>query len=364
MADPDGWGDVLGGFCQMFSGVIGLLAVTDPRDGRIIHTESWGNPAIVEPLLKRGMSELPFVEAIPRLEVDIPLTVDRFYEIQGPETQNRWRSSALNRDWAIPNGIDDCIWLPVLRQVDAAGNLVIVTGCDRPQISDGDLADVAELAPHVRRAITISNLVDERRGHVDLFAELLDRLSCAVVVVDAAMKVLYANGEAEDLLRERGLVSTHRATLTLHWPMARAAVEMAVSLGRTSELLLGTAGLGVPMTPGLDVAVAHVMPLARRDLSVRVNARAAAAIFIVRPGRTQLSGLDAVAALFGLTAAEKRVAGQISSGMLRPEIALSNGVVEGTVKVQLSAIFDKTGARDQRSLALLIRDLTPPVREI
>ena len=47
--------------------------------------------------------------------------------------------------------------------------------------------------------------------------------------------------------------------------------------------------------------------------------------------------------------------------MTRAEIATASGVSDGTVKSQLTTIYDKTGANGQRELELLIRDLTPPV---
>jgi hypothetical protein len=40
----------------------------------------------------------------------------------------------------------------------------------------------------------------------------------------------------------------------------------------------------------------------------------------------------------------------------------AQGVADGTVKSQLAAIYDKTGAEDQRSLQQLVRELSPPVR--
>ena len=74
-----------------------------------------------------------------------------------------------------------------------------------------------------------------------------------------------------------------------------------------------------------------------------------------------LPAMDAIAALFGLTAAEKRVATQVAAGKSRHDIAQASGVSDGTVKSQLAAIFDKTNTCDQRDLALLVRDLSPPL---
>jgi DNA-binding CsgD family transcriptional regulator len=104
------------------------------------------------------------------------------------------------------------------------------------------------------------------------------------------------------------------------------------------------------------------MPLARREISARISQRAAAAIFIAPAGSSPMPAIEAIAALFGLTAAEKRVAAHVAAGLTRREIATAGGVSDGTVKSQLATIFDKTGTGDQRGLQLLIRELSPPLR--
>jgi DNA-binding CsgD family transcriptional regulator len=78
---------------------------------------------------------------------------------------------------------------------------------------------------------------------------------------------------------------------------------------------------------------------------------------------TEASGaISALAALFGLTAAERRIDVQSAHGRRRRETAMASGVSDGTVKTQLASIFGKTDTSDQRGLELLMRDLTPPVR--
>jgi DNA-binding CsgD family transcriptional regulator len=135
-----------------------------------------------------------------------------------------------------------------------------------------------------------------------------------------------------------------------------------VTLGVRDEFQLGAAGINVPLCGTNTVAVAHVLPLTRRDEAARMSSAAAAAIFIAAPGVSPKPAIEAVAALFGLTPAEKRVAAQVAEGLSRKDIALANGVSDGTVKTQLAVIFDKTGTHDQRQLELLIREITPPVR--
>ena len=130
---------------------------------------------------------------------------------------------------------------------------------------------------------------------------------------------------------------------------ANAAIGRAVQLGTRDEFALGPVRHQHPLGRGPSVpAVAHVMPLARRDISARLSQRAAAAIFIAAAGAAPVPALEAIAALFGLTAAEKRVAGHVAAGLTRKEIAAAGGVSDGTIKSQLATIFDKTGTGDQR----------------
>ncbi len=105
-----------------------------------------------------------------------------------------------------------------------------------------------------------------------------------------------------------------------------------------------------------------MLPLARRAENARISATAAAAVFIAAPGTNPIPAIAAIAALFGLTAAEKRVASLVAEGKTRGEIAMTHGVSDHTVKAQLSVIYDKTNTRDQRQLQLLMRELTPPIR--
>jgi DNA-binding CsgD family transcriptional regulator len=122
-----------------------------------------------------------------------------------------------------------------------------------------------------------------------------------------------------------------------------------------------SAGINVPLALTAAPAVAHVLPLARRDPEARFANDAAAGIFISVAGHTPPPAIEAIAALFGLTAGEKRVVGDVAEGKSRKDIALSHGVSGETIKTQLAAIFDKTGTSDQRQLEHLIRDVTPPL---
>lgn len=361
IAEPCQWSDALGSVCRLADGCLATIGVIDTAVNAVRFLVSHGDEHILAPLVSEYASDVSFFSALPRMEIDVPFTVDLVYDLQGPSARQIWLESRIAREWVIPNRLDDFFWVALMKQPARVGTLMIITDKDRPQITDDDLGLVSLLAPHVRRAVTIGDMFDGERRATAMFRQIVESLSHPVLIVTAGMHILFANIAAETLLAEGAAVSALRGQLSFSYPQADAAVTHAVALGMRDEFALGPAGINVPLAKTRVPAVAHVMPLARRDPSARVANSAAAAIFIAAAGAGPLPALDAIAALFGLTAAEKRVAGHVADGSTRGQIAASSGVSDGTVKSQLAAIFDKTGTSHQRELQLLIRELSPPV---
>ena len=363
VTDPARWQQTLETICRMSEGSLAMLAVIDTISNTARMSVSCGDPTVLQPLSDYGSGVL-FYAALPQMEIDVPFTVDSIYALQGPDTRQCWLESRIAREWVVPNRLDDFFWVALMKQPNRVGTLLVVTDKDRRQISGADLRMMSELAPHVRRAVMIGDMFEAERRTAEIFRSILESLSHPVLIVGDDMHVLFANPAAEALLAENEAVSSTRGQLSFRYPKANAAVARAVELGQRDEFALGPAGINVPLAKASAPAVAHVMPLARRDISARVSQRAAAAIFIAAAGATPVPALEAIAALFGLTAAEKRVAGHVAAGMTRRDIATAGGVSDGTVKSQLAAIFDKTGTGDQRELELLIRELSPPVSAV
>lgn len=361
IAAQERWQGTLDEIRRLAEGHLATLGVVDTatRSARLM--VSCGDEAVLAPLMSDYAAQVPFFDAVPQMEIDVPFTVDAIYALQGPQARQTWLESRIAREWVVPNRLDDFFWVALMKQPTRVGTLMIITHKDRHQITRAELDTVGQLAPHVRRAVTISDMFEAERRQAQMFRVVLEALAYPVLVVAQDMSILFANAAAEALLTGGGAIRSARGRLAFAYPPANQAVAHAVELGVQNEFALGPRGIGVPLACSAAPAVAHVMPLARRDTSARISLRGAAAIFIAASGVVALPALEAIAALFGLTAAEKRVAGQVAAGMTRKDIAAAGGVSDGTVKSQLAAIFDKTGASDQRGLQLLMRDLSPPV---
>ncbi len=360
--DASLWQQALKQITSICDGHLGTLAVVDTERNVPRFSVSCGDEKVLQPLLTQYAKDMPFYSAVPKMELDVPLTIDSIYALQGPQTRDVWLSSKMAREWAVPNNIDDCFWLPVMKQPGRVGNMVIITHKDRRQINSDDIHLVSTLSPHIRRAVTIGDLFESERRKGEIFRDIVDQLSHAVLIVSEDMHIVFANLAAEQLLQSKQIVFSLRGNLAFSFQYANNAITHAVTAGMRNEYMLGPVGINVPLSNTSTPSVAHVMPLSKRDPSQRVAQRAAAAIFIASAGQAPLAAMDAIAALFGLTAAEKRVARYVASGKSRQEIADECGVSDGTVKTQLSAIYDKTNTADQRHLALLVRELTPPVK--
>lgn len=359
--DPDHWQSTLADLSAMTGSVLTTLAVLDISKKTSRFSAAYGDPAVLEALVSTYAAHMPFYSILHCSEQDVPFGFDTLCNLYGPDGYDVWYGSRIYREWVKPNGLQNSINLTVMKRDNLIGTFNTMTPAGVPT-TPADMAVASSLAPHIRRSVTIGDLFAAELRKATVFQEVIDNLSHPVLIVTRDLRILYANPVAETLLRDEISVRQADGRLVITYVPAHASVAHAVELGHREEFLLGTAGIDVPLIKTERPSVAHVLPLARRAENARVSANAAAAIFIAAPGTNPIPAIAAIAALFGLTAAEKRVASLVAEGKTRGEIAMTHGVSDHTVKAQLSVIYDKTNTHDQRQLQLLMRELTPPVR--
>ncbi|MCA0434503.1 MAG: hypothetical protein LCH46_14725 [Proteobacteria bacterium] len=360
--EPSGWQNVLRILTEEFRGIIATLAVLDINTRTSRFGAAHGDPRIVDPLVTTYAAHMPFYDLVARIDTDEPQTFAALCALHGPNGREVLHSSRMWQEWCIPNRISEGLCINILKTGQRVGALVINVAEDRPEIAPEELETFALIAPHVRRAVTIGDLFELGRQRSDLFRRTIDGLNAAVLIVGDTLELRYANAAGEALLAgaDRAL-SVSNGRLSISDGRCHRALEDIVAIGLRDEASLGGRGIGLPL-PGPVPRIAHVLPLRRRQHGVPFSDDSAAAIFIASPGASMEPEIDAIGALFGLTAAERRVAAQVAQGLNRQGIASAGKVSDGTVKSQLDAIFGKTGTSNQRELEKLIRDLTPPLR--
>jgi PAS domain-containing protein len=163
------------------------------------------------------------------------------------------------------------------------------------------------LLPHLRRAVTISKVLDVRTIVGTRMAEALDALRCAVLLTNEHGTILHANHAAEHMLDKGGPIHSAQGVLQATAPSAASELRSALALAAGNEAGIGKTGLAIRLTQAdLPPVFAHVLPLTGSDFRTRLQPAAIAAVFIGAPPDAQ-EGADAIASAFGLTPAETKL---------------------------------------------------------
>jgi DNA-binding CsgD family transcriptional regulator/PAS domain-containing protein len=263
----------------------------------------------------------------------------------------RKRKNRYFIDVLEPRGFTDGVILPLARD----RNLFCYIGLNR-HVSFGDVTpDVVDglrlLAPHIRRAVTISNLLDLQKVERATFASVLDAMTSGVVLVGEDMDILHANPAAGAMLSQGTVVADRLGKLQTRGPHAQTAMETAVKLAAQDETKLTRRGIGVPAQSSDGAsAVLHVMPLNGGALRPGLFQRAVAAIFLASPDQSAHVPIDAISLLCDFTPAESQIFASLVQGKSLEETAAALGVARSTAKTHLLRIFDKTGCKRQAEL--------------
>jgi DNA-binding CsgD family transcriptional regulator len=209
----------------------------------------------------------------------------------------------------------------------------------------------------------IGDLLDEGAYKLNVYREILDRISTGVMIVSYGAKLVYANGAAEDLLRSGNNLKVRNGQLESAYSVYvsgfRAAIDRACS---DNDSEIGNFGNGIPLpSRDGDTAICYVLPLGKSDCR-RSLGPGHAAVFVSASGSNLPPSQEILSALSGLTSRESRIALMIADGATPADAAGKLGVTMNTMRTHLSRIFDKTGANSQPALVRFVANLSMPVR--
>jgi DNA-binding CsgD family transcriptional regulator len=348
--DPALWPQALAALCPRLRSRISVLALQEMPSARILLDVTTGvAPRDVERMRGYGPDVIdqwggPAVMAA--LPLDEPMVLSR--------VNPRYAENRFSREWQAPLGFVDTMAVGFFRDPGALSSLAFVRHRDDGPISDDEI-DLARLfIPHQKRALTISRVLEARTVERDSFADVLDGLAVAVLLVGPDLRLVHANRAGEAMLRARDPLGLRGGRVTAPAGLAAAlAAALAAPPGG-----LGRRGLGVPArrADGGEL-VLHVLPLGEAG----PLPQAAAAIFVAPAIHPRPAPLDAVAALFDLTPAEARVLELIAAGRSAPEAAAALGVQVTAVRTHLLRLYDKTRTRRQADLVALVASFALPI---
>jgi DNA-binding CsgD family transcriptional regulator/PAS domain-containing protein len=266
------------------------------------------------------------------------------------------------REWALPKGLFDAVAVGLVRDKMMIGNAIFSQHQSAGPIGDAQIDGLRVLAPHIRRAVTISNLFDMKAVEAATFAATVEVLTVGVILADEDSKIVHTNAAATAMLAAGDPIMVRDGRIVVQSTTTTSTLQSAVKQAAKDEAALGQKGIGIPIPqPGAAPLVIHVLPLRRTHVRSGLIQRAAAALFVTSASGPPQLPHDALVQLYDLTPAEIRIFELICEGQTPAAISALLGIATSTVKTHLFHVFEKTGCRRQIDLVRLGKSLTFPV---
>jgi DNA-binding CsgD family transcriptional regulator/PAS domain-containing protein len=204
---------------------------------------------------------------------------------------------------------------------------------------------IRHVLPHLQRALRIRWKLACERQRCQLHEQALDQIAAAVILLDDAGRLLFANRKAEWLLRQGGNPTVIKGCLCgldayENNAIKRALCQARAGIGTTIRLdNAASVGTRVATFSPITAAKSEQLPAATRII-----------VMLTEPDKPDPGDLGAFARIYRLTAAETRVLKHLLQQQSPHEIAETLHISIKTVRTQLSALYAKTHVKNQREL--------------
>ncbi len=230
------------------------------------------------------------------------------------------------------------------------GRMLISIERGLSEVQGWELATLATLTPHLRRAGTLAFVRGQARA--DGVLDGLALLNCPAFLLDQDGLLISANSEAEPLLQSLFSLRGGRAVPLFR---AQASAYQRLIAHATSVGALGSEALpppvSLPRAAGRPVLV-HALPMTGEGRRFFGNAKAV--VILLDPDRGGAPKHAEFQLLFGFTPTEARVARSLTMGRDLNRTAAELNLSRETVRTHVSALFAKTGTHKQAELVALI----------
>lgn len=285
-----------------------------------------------------------------------------------------FRRSDIYREAVRPAGGFYGVLAPLIRHPDQQVLFSIGRDLGKPDFSDDDFEAISLIVPHLTTAVQVRNRLaaaDLRtKGAYDVIAQL----NIGVVLLDAAMRPIFANLCAEALARScDGLVLTGKevsASRPSDAKNLRDAIATTISLNSTGRDASDAAirprvsmRCYLSRKPPRPPLVVSVLPVDASDVLDGISAATRAIVFVMEPDRPAAIDPTILAETFHLTRREAALATRLAGGMDLADAASQLGIGLGTARGYLKQILAKTDTHRQAELvSLLLRPGLQTVR--
>ena len=234
---------------------------------------------------------------------------------------------------------------------------------DEAAFGEADKALCERLLPHLRRAIQIHARLNRAESERDLYADAVDHLSLAALVLDERGYVLNTNTMAKQLLERADGLSLQGQRLRIDDRRTDSQLQEMI-YSAISAQRSGTTGmvraLRIPRPSGQKHYGVVLRPVPQSEWA-EGQSSPCVAVFISDP-TLEVEGQDApeeqsvevLREVFQLTPAEAGLAVKLARGLSLAEVSEQQNISQHTARAQLKSIFAKTGVARQAELVRLV----------
>jgi DNA-binding CsgD family transcriptional regulator/PAS domain-containing protein len=276
-----------------------------------------------------------------------------------------YRNSRLYTDLVRPN---TDVFHGVMVTATLPGGGAFSLGIHKPRLSSPFQREAAErlqrLLPHLRRAVQLrAQLADAVLGEQAL-RRAVDHAPQAMALLAPDGRVVVLNAAAQRIVEARDGLALGRSgglQAQLAADQARLQATIRGAAATTAGNADGSSGghIGISRPSGRRSYVLTVSPLGLQRPVAR-SSDPAVAVILSDPDEEMRIDERPLMSVFGLTAAEARVAALLTAGRSLAEIAAELQIGFETVRTHLARARAKTGTASQVDLVrLILRSLAP-----
>ncbi len=254
-------------------------------------------------------------------------------------------------DYLRPQNINSAMMVHLTDQPHYFAQLVVnrLETCTQAELERGE-----RLRPHIQRAFAMTQKLSDLGLKDRDVSAALETSPHALIVLDPTGFLRRMNLKAERLLAARaGLYLKHGFVSALDSATARQFDALIAAAG-TGDIEHRQAGSMLLRSPAqsspLSVTVA---PVRSERMATVMNGRSVIVCITDLAVAAQISAPD-LQRLFGVTAAEARVALAVANAASAREIAETLGLSFHTVRHHIQSLIDKTGVKSKAELTALL----------
>jgi DNA-binding CsgD family transcriptional regulator len=352
--EPEEWPAFLGAMTKATGSELTCLLVLDDSNGIGEALWQYGVPADAQREYPQWVPFNPYVRAQASVMSSGALVRGDMLVPRAELLASGFYNDFLRRFAKVADSIGVCL----LHEGDRLAYLASHRAVAKPDYGPWELEIHAALLRHLQRATAIQR----RLGTLELCRSVgehaLDRLPAAVFFLARDGTLLFHNAEARRILAAGDLSLTRGGRLEFagrsSGQLLARAVADACRTGDGDGLGAGET-FQLPRTEGKPYGVV-VSPLRSPHLPL-LPSPPAAVVLVTDPDRP-LEATGVLERLYGLTAAEARLACFVASGLTLQDAANALGVTQNTARWTLKNVFAKTDTSRQAELVRLL--LTGP----